>query len=131
MRTSHATIDLAGATSVGQNPRHYNPSDFDTRGKSSSAVVAFGLWLRVGVGAAGLLLIGTIQFINREHEAYVSMGIVAGAVALLLAAWHYARLALHRMEQSEASATPSVAGNGGRSTREPIVPAYRREYALD
>ena len=71
---------------------------------SRDAWYAFGLWLRVGIVAAGLLATGVAHLLERIDAPAPALGWLIGGGALTAFAWHRARAALSRLDRAEAMA---------------------------
>jgi hypothetical protein len=71
------------------------------------AVLAYGLWLRVGVTGAGALVVGLLQLFDREAQLLPALALAGGGSVLAAIGWARGRRALGMVRIETAAPEPA------------------------
>jgi hypothetical protein len=83
-------------------------------GKAGRALVACGLWMRLGFVGASVVAVGLIQLFGSETSPLSAFALAASGAALAVLSWRRAHAALSK---SDGPATPTVAEPAPASVR--------------
>lgn len=75
----------------------------ELRGEGGRALLACGLWLRVGFIGASAAIVGLIQLFGGETTPLSALALALGGGALAVLGWRRAHLALQRADTAAAA----------------------------
>lgn len=85
----------------------------DLRGSTGRALLACGLWLRLGFVGASAVVVGLIQLFGDEASPVSALALAVGGAALAVVSWRRAHAALSRTPDAPATAAAARSQTGG------------------
>ena len=86
----------------------------ELHGPTGRALLACGLWMRLGfIGASGVA-VGVIQLFGNEGSPLAALAFVLGGAALAAVSWRRAHAALSKVDVPGAETAPSASSGARR-----------------